>query len=76
MCDPLTFEETDEGFSGINPPIWGTSAFNHYREGLFKFYKSVILLNVQALWYGTRGFHMIQLEVKLFYEYLINFLGI
>ena len=77
LCDPLTFEETDEGFSGINPPIWGTSAFNHYREGLFKFYKSVILLNVQALWLnGTRGFHMIQLEVKLYFMSILSiFLG-
>ena len=32
LCDPSAFEETDEGLSGINPPIWGTSAFNNYRQ--------------------------------------------
>ena len=32
LCDLNTFEETNEGLRGINPPIWGTSAFNHYRQ--------------------------------------------
>ena len=32
LCDPSTFEESDEGFRGINPPIWGMSAFNHYGQ--------------------------------------------
>ena len=32
LCDLNTFEETDEGLRDMNPPIWGTSAFNHYRQ--------------------------------------------
>ena len=31
LCDPVRFDETDGGFRGMNPPIWGQSAIKRYR---------------------------------------------
>ena len=69
LCDPSTFEETDEGFRGINPPIWGTLAFNHYRQDHGRFPGPLVhnfmilvigahlhyLINILSIFSGRKG---------------------
>ena len=45
LCDPNRFHDTDEGFRGMNPPIWGTTAINQYKQAYFKLFKKKICDN-------------------------------